>query len=698
MSIDRGRTPPRHLRRRPARLRSRRMALLITLFAIVALGGGLLAAFSPLSSVATSAATRINAGGPAFTDSQGNMWKADNGYVGGQVYATTAAIARTINDALYQSERWGMSGYKVAVPAPDTYQVRLLLAEIWFKAPGQRVFDVSAEGTTYLRNVDIFAKVGRNRAYSPTFDVPVRDGVLDIGFRASVDLPKVSAIEVRRATGTTTTSTTASSTTTTTTTTRPPATTSSTSTTTAPQPAVQYGVDPNYQPTYDVSVPVGSLTQSLLDAHPEGTRFGIAAGTHRLSSVLHPRANQQLLGFPGAVLNGSKRLSSWTQDGTRWYAAGQTQRLPGMVKPPTDAPTCNPDSPLCDKSEDVFYDDTGLKQVTTVSELSAGRFYFDYANSRIYIADNPDGHKVETTVSNGLVTGGGADVVLKNLVLEKAGNAGNADAVGGSSWTIEHCEIGLNHGPGVVAHGSGTIMRANKIHRNGQIGAGGAADMNTIFERNELAYNNAQGFNMHYFAGGAKWALASGLTVRGNWIHHNVGPGIANDVSMINGLFEDNKVESNAGPGLQWEISYHAVFRDNRCGRNGLQETWALHRACILVYNSSNVEVYNNVLDGSGITLRQDGRLGPGRYGTWELANDYVHHNSLAYPSTVESGMVIDPSMDVNLYNTAKNNRFQSNTYDVPDPSSGHYWQWQNRNVSWAQWQAYGNDTAGTVR
>jgi hypothetical protein len=698
MSMDRARTRPRHLRRRPARPRSRRMALLIALLAVVALGGGLLAAFSPLSSVATSAATRINAGGPVVTDSQGNIWKADNGYVGGQVYATTAAIARTTNDALYQSERWGMSGYKVAVPAADTYRVRVLLAEIWFDAPGRRVFDVSAEGTTYLRNLDIFAKVGKNKAYSPTFDVPVHDGVLDIGFRASVDLPKVSAIEVRQATGTTTSSTTASSTTTTTTTTRPTTTTSSISTTTtAPQPAVQYGVDPNYQPTYDVAVPVGSLTQSLLDAHPEGTRFGIAAGTHRLTSALHPRANQQFLGFPGATLNGSKRLSSWTQDGARWYAAGQTQRLPGMAKPPTDAPTCNADSPLCDKSEDVFYDDTGLKQVKTLGELSAGRFYFDYANSRIYIADNPDGHKVETTVSNGLLVGGGADVVLKNLVLEKAGSPGNSDAVRGDSWTVENCEIRFNHGVGIGSHGTGTILRRNKIDHNGQIGVGGGGT-STLFENNELAHNNAQGFNMDYFAGGAKWAWASGLIVRGNWVHNNTGPGISNDANTINGLFENNTVEDNAGAGMVWEISYRATFRNNKCGRNGLQKSWVLDKACLIIYNSSKVEVYGNVLKDSGVTLRQDTRLGPGQYGPWELADNYVHDNTFTYSSFVMSGMVVDASMDVNLYNSAKNNRFQDNTYDVPDPINGRYWQWRNSGVSWAQWEAYGNDTTGSVQ
>ena len=63
-----------------------------------------------------------------------------------------------------------------------------------------------------------------------------------------------------------------------------------------------YGVDAAFVPSYDEKVSPGALTQALLDSKPNGTRFALEPGIHRLTSPLRPRANQQVLGYPGAVL------------------------------------------------------------------------------------------------------------------------------------------------------------------------------------------------------------------------------------------------------------------------------------------------------------------------------------------------------------------------------------------------------------
>ncbi len=85
-----------------------------------------------------------------------------------------------------------------------TYTVKLHFAEIYWGATGggpggtgKRVFSVNFEGgTAELVNYDIFAEVGAMAAVVKTFGVPVSDGTLNISFTASVDQPKVSAIEV----------------------------------------------------------------------------------------------------------------------------------------------------------------------------------------------------------------------------------------------------------------------------------------------------------------------------------------------------------------------------------------------------------------------------------------------------------------------------------------------------------------------
>ncbi|MBZ5728769.1 MAG: S8 family serine peptidase, partial [Acidobacteriia bacterium] len=84
---------------------------------------------------APATAIRVNAGGPAFTDPQGQVWSADTGFTGGTVFATTAAIGNTTTPVLYQTERYSIAPaplqYQFAVPN-GTYAVTLKFAEIFF--------------------------------------------------------------------------------------------------------------------------------------------------------------------------------------------------------------------------------------------------------------------------------------------------------------------------------------------------------------------------------------------------------------------------------------------------------------------------------------------------------------------------------------------------------------------------------------
>ena len=150
---------------------------------------------------------RVNAGGGAYQDAAGNWWAADRpfaagtwGYVGAATgtFTTTQPIAGTSADPLYQSERNGMSEYRFSVPN-GTYTVTLRFSENVLAGAGQRVFDVKAEGTAKLVNLDIFAAAGnaRFKAVDRTFTVAVSDGVLNLEFVAKVRKPKVGAIMVQ---------------------------------------------------------------------------------------------------------------------------------------------------------------------------------------------------------------------------------------------------------------------------------------------------------------------------------------------------------------------------------------------------------------------------------------------------------------------------------------------------------------------
>lgn len=152
--------------------------------------------------------TRVNAGDSAYLDSQSKLWLADQEYrTGGwgyierasSIYTTTMPISGTVDDQLYQSERFNMEGYAFDAPR-GYYEVTLKFAEIFYNRSGQRIFDVLIEERTVLQDFDIYQMAGNFRAYDVTFALPVTDGQLNIDFlpKRYNDVPKVSAIAVRQ--------------------------------------------------------------------------------------------------------------------------------------------------------------------------------------------------------------------------------------------------------------------------------------------------------------------------------------------------------------------------------------------------------------------------------------------------------------------------------------------------------------------
>jgi len=58
---------------------------------------------------------------------------------------------------------------------------------------------VKIEGKQVITNLDIFAKVGKNKAYDVAIPVSVNDGVLRIEFVSVKDNAKVNAILIQKA-------------------------------------------------------------------------------------------------------------------------------------------------------------------------------------------------------------------------------------------------------------------------------------------------------------------------------------------------------------------------------------------------------------------------------------------------------------------------------------------------------------------
>ena len=137
-----------------------------------------------------------SAASTSYTDTSGNVWQADSGFIDGQSgNLGNITIANTSDPRIYQTERFKLTGYAFAV-ANGTYTVRLHFAENFYTAPGQRVFSVNVEGTP-INNLDVFAEAGAaHTALIKTANVTVTDSQLNLGFTAAVGETMIDGIEV----------------------------------------------------------------------------------------------------------------------------------------------------------------------------------------------------------------------------------------------------------------------------------------------------------------------------------------------------------------------------------------------------------------------------------------------------------------------------------------------------------------------
>jgi len=139
-----------------------------------------------------------NCGGEVFKSADGVNFSKDKDYSGGGTFASNKDISGTTDDVLYHTERFGNNfSYNIDLQNGE-YEVTIMFAEIFFNTSGQRIFNVSMEGTEVSGNLDIVSKAGAASAYEETHTVTVNDGKLNISFNAVKDNAKVSAIKVIR--------------------------------------------------------------------------------------------------------------------------------------------------------------------------------------------------------------------------------------------------------------------------------------------------------------------------------------------------------------------------------------------------------------------------------------------------------------------------------------------------------------------
>lgn len=131
-------------------------------------------------------------GAEAFTDRNGTAWDRNKYSIDGKPDYKRFEVANTMNETegtsesdVYHTWRKGRNfSYEIPIPKEENYTIILHFAEPNNYLPGDRIFDVVAEGVTILDNFDIAASAGANhKAMTISFTVPATGSTLRLDFK-----------------------------------------------------------------------------------------------------------------------------------------------------------------------------------------------------------------------------------------------------------------------------------------------------------------------------------------------------------------------------------------------------------------------------------------------------------------------------------------------------------------------------------
>ncbi len=452
-----------------------------------------------------------------------------------------------------------------------------------------------------------------------------------------------------------------------------------------------------------ITLAAGDDAVAAFAASSAGDTIIFTSGTYRRNNMT-PKDNQTIILNSRVKLTGADILSSWTQDGDRWYASGQTQGTAVLTGQCDTGYRCN-------KAEDLFVDDQPWDHMTSLAAVTKeGQWFFDYDTDRIYVFGDPTGKLVETSISGHAFSGTADNVTLhcRGGTIEKYATpaqrgaiGGAADATPGDGWKVIGCHVRHIHGIAIKA-GTNWEVRDSTLCDNGQMGAGGSGTGAT-WVNNTVCRNNYARFSAGWEAGGMKFTSTTNHRFLRNKVFDNRGPGVWYDIDNFLALIEGNDIYNNTHEGIKYEISDTATIRHNRVAHNGVVfHEWLLvpqiHlqncEGCLVERNAMTVPqgTTASATDGPhGVMITCQDRGNPG----WTCLNNIVQDNVIVMTGNRGmNGAGEDITGEVTGFYTT--NLFRRNTYQVLDLATDH-WHWNGAAMNFTEWIAATGEVGATV-
>ena len=186
---------------------------------------------------------------------------------------------------------------------------------------------------------------------------------------------------------------------------------------------------------------------------------------------------------------------------------------------------------------------------------------------------------------------------------------------GHNNWTIRNNTFRDAGNAAIdIKEGSGHLIENNTVVRAGNVGIRIESVGSATVRGNDTSGNNTKNLDPGWEAGGMKitgnYGGVHNLVIENNRAHNNNGPGIWVDVDGQDIEIRNNRVHDNSRAGIIYELSFRGRIHGNVVYNNGDGfDAWGFG-AGILIQNSSDVEVFNNIVawNADGISVISQNR------------------------------------------------------------------------------------------
>ncbi len=490
-------------------------------------------------------------------------------------------------------------------------------------------------------------------------------------------------------------------------------------------------------------------------------------GEHRITSSIQLRSGQSLIGTTSnSRISAAAVLSPWhptSRQGVYYYDGAYAQIQPHQQNQ-FNSGGANVCYWVTTYADDLFFrtnpsNDQRVMRVLSQNEVDptqpivtqgqavtageAGRFFFDYANQRIYVSlpDNQDPNTATVDLSislgndksNTLLYGPGQNsVTLQNLTIEKGMNYG---LYGGNSWTLKDMTIRFMHNVGLYnifgSTGYPVTIDDTLFTNNGRTALNAASAINVNITNSEMSWNNIANFRSTdgqtgngvcngYNDAGAFHIYSDigtqsqpAVTINNMWSHNNIGDGLWSDggtqfIQITNSTFNDNERF-----GYIHEISCQIQFTGNTVYHNG----YSLKNPDI---SGGGVDVSDSNYGTFSSNVLYDNYAGYAIHLTLQTPHPHMDSNkclggnnsgdtsnALKY-NQVSSNAIYTCSGDTSIGKVwgpggtlnSRGNQYQSNHYHLADSTSNWFVDGNDANgyvpQDWTTWQG-SHDTQGSL-